>query len=48
VIKLDTRTSDGVSLVIGDREKFFGVVGTKNNNYAVKITDIKGGRLKNG
>ncbi|MGI5850680.1 MAG: flagellar motor switch protein FliM [Clostridiales bacterium] len=48
VIKLDTRTSDGVSLVIGEREKFLGVIGTKNNNYAVKITGIKGGRLRNG
>lgn len=48
VIKLETQMKDGISLAVGERKKFSGVVGVKNNKYAVQITDIKGGRLKNG
>lgn len=46
VIKLDSHVKDEIVLVVGGQEKFSGIVGTKNNKYAVQVTDKKGGELK--
>lgn len=46
VIKLGKPAKDEISLVVGGQEKFSGIIGTKNNRYAVQVTSRKGGQLK--
>lgn len=43
VITLERQVKDEISLVVGGREKFSGIIGTRNNKYAVQITKRKGG-----
>ncbi len=40
VVKLDKNTSEKIEIRIGERVKYKGVAGTKNNNRAIKITDV--------
>ena len=46
VIKLDKKAGEEISLVVGGQEKFAGIIGTRNNKYAVQITKMKGGGPK--
>ena len=38
VLRLDTKITDEVSILIGGKQKFFGKPGTSNGNIAVKVT----------
>ncbi len=46
VIKLNKKIGEEISLVVGGVEKFEGIIGTKNNKYAVQITKLKGGETE--
>ncbi len=41
VLKLNTRSDDDIKLFSGDKQIFKGSVGKKNNNYAIKISEIR-------
>jgi len=40
VIVLDKKVSDSLTVKVGDKPKFTGVPGKKNNNIAVRITEV--------
>lgn len=46
VIKLEQPAKEEIVLVVEGQEKYLGIVGTKNNRYAVQVTGRKGGRLE--
>lgn len=44
VITLQNQVKEEISLVVGEQEKFSGIMGTKSNRYAVQVTKRKGGK----
>lgn len=47
VIRLENQAKEEISLVVGGQDKFSGIIGTKNNRYAIQITKRKGVKSKN-